>query len=78
MNLDLAAMYLTEEFYRVLESDRRREMREALRRGAMFEAAAAAESAELAGVASGDGAGGRRDPGPDLGRGEHLNPAAGA
>jgi hypothetical protein len=83
MNLELSAMYLIEEFHRSLEADRRREMREALRRGAVFEARAAAESAAtesggISRVASGDGARGRGDPCPDLGRGENLNPAPGA
>lgn len=83
MNLELSAMYLMEEFHRSLEADRRREMREALRRGAVFEALAAAESDAteshgIGRVAIGDRVRGRGDPCSDLGRGENLNPAPGA
>ena len=75
--LETSAMYLL-ELHRSREADLRREMQEALRRGAHLEALTRDEAAsgEVAGVPFGDGAGGRGDPGPDLGRSKDLHPAS--
>jgi hypothetical protein len=69
-------MYLL-ELHRSREADLRREMREAVRRGAQLEALARHEvaSGEIAGVSLGDGAGDLSDPSPDLGRAKDLHPA---
>jgi hypothetical protein len=77
MYLEVSAMALL-ELHRTLEADRRREMREALRRGALLESLAAAETAsgEVAGVALGDRAGRGRDQAADVGRVEDLNPTS--
>jgi hypothetical protein len=76
MYLETSAMYLL-ELHRTREADLRREMQEALRRGAHLEAMTRAETASggVAGVAFGDGAGDRSDPSPDLGRPNDLHPA---
>lgn len=68
------------ELHRTFKTDRRRELRDALQRGSLLEALASdeADSAGIAGVSVGDGAGGRTDPGPGLGRSQDLHPAAGA
>ena len=78
MYLEVSAMTLL-ELHRTFEADRRREMREALRRGVLLESLAASEtvSSEVAGVAIGDRAGGRCDSVADLGRPEDLHPATG-
>ncbi len=76
MYLEMSAMTLFEEFHRTLEADRRREIRDALRRGELLEARAAADSHGVASVPLGDRAGRGSDPGADLGRANHLNPAA--
>jgi hypothetical protein len=78
MNLEVSAVFLL-ELHRALEADRRREMRNALIRGAMFEALAseADDSADVAGVPIGDRSGSRHHPGADLGWGQDLDPAPG-
>ena len=78
MYLEVSAMTLL-ELHRTFEADRRREMREAARRGALLESLAAGEavSGEVAGVAIGDRSGGRRDQAADLGRSQDLHPASG-
>lgn len=73
MHLELSALYQL-ELSRAFDADRRREQREALRRGARFEAAAAAESTVVR-VPFGYRAGRRGDPAADVGRVEHLDPA---
>jgi hypothetical protein len=79
MNLEASAVFLL-ELHRTLEEDRRREMRNALIRGAMFEAMASEpeDSADVVGVPIGDRSGSRRHPGTDLGWGQDLDPAPGA
>ncbi len=74
----VSAMYVLER-HRTFEADRRRELREALQRGALLEALASDEAASdgIAGVPLGDRAGRRSDPGADLGWGQDLHPAAG-
>ena len=74
--LETSAMYLL-ELHRTRQADLRREMREALRRGAQLEALARDEAAsdEVGGVSVGDGASDRGDPSPDLGRSKDLHPA---
>ncbi len=76
MYLETSAMYLL-ELHRTREADLRREMREALRRGAHLEALARDEAAsgEVAGVALGHRPGHRSDPSTDLGRTKNLDPA---
>ena len=76
MYLETSAMYLL-ELHRTREADLRREMREALRRGAHLEALARAEDAsgEIARVALGHRPGDRSDPSTDLGRTKNLDPA---
>jgi hypothetical protein len=68
-------MYLL-ELHRSRESDRRREMQEAFRRGAHREALAQheTESGEIAGVSIGDGSSDLGDPSPDVGRAKDLHP----
>jgi hypothetical protein len=78
MFLELHTIALIEEFHRTLESDRRREERDAMRREALLAACAASPSGGLAGVPVGDRAGRRGDPGSNLGRGEDFHPATGA
>jgi len=75
--LETSAMYLL-ELHRTREADLRREMQEALRRGAHLEALARDEAAsgELAGVTLGHRPDHRSDPGTDLGRTKNLDPAA--
>ncbi len=77
MYLETSAMYLL-ELHRAREADLRRELREAVRRGAHLEALARRESAsdDVANVALGDGAGGAGDASPDLGRAKDLHPAS--
>jgi hypothetical protein len=78
MNLEASAVFLL-ELHRTFEEDRRREMRNALIRGAMLEALASEpeDSPDVAGVPLGDRSGGRRDPGADLGWGKDFDPASG-
>ena len=78
MYLEVSAMTLL-ELHRTFEADRRRDMREAIRRGALLESLAASDlvSGEVAGVAIGDRARRRRDQAADLGRPEDLHPATG-
>jgi hypothetical protein len=70
-------MYLL-ELHRTREADLRREMREALRRGAHLEALARDEpaSTEPVGVTLSHRPGHRSDPSTDLGRTKNLDPAA--
>ena len=79
MYLETSAMYLL-ELHRAREADRRRELRDAIRRNALFEAQAQAEeaSADVAGVSLGDRAGRGGDPRANVGRGEDLHPAPGS
>jgi hypothetical protein len=82
MYLEASAMVLL-ELHRALEADRRREMRLAERRTAMLAASSPGGApsdgvAGVAGVAIGDRSGRRSDTGPDLGRGEHLDPTSGS
>ena len=77
MYLETSAMYLL-ELHRAREADRRRELRDAIRRNAMLEAQARAEEAsgDVAGVSLGDRAGRGGDPRPNVGRSEDLHPAS--
>lgn len=76
MYLETSAMYLL-ELHRTREADLRREMREALRRGAHLEALARDDetSAEVVGVSLSHRPGNRSDPSTDLGRTKNLDPA---
>jgi hypothetical protein len=79
MYLETSAMYLL-ELHRTREADLRREMREAVRRGAQLEALAMKDerSDEVAGVSLGDRTRRGRDASADLGRAKDLHPASGA
>ena len=76
MYLETSAMYLL-ELHRTREADLRREMQEALRRGAHLEALAREDEAsgELAAVELSHRPGRRSDPSTDLGRTKNLDPA---
>jgi hypothetical protein len=76
MHLELAAMYQL-ELYRAFDLDRRREMRDALRRGAAFEASELAESDAVGRVSPGDRARRGSDLRADLGRSHDLGPRTG-
>ena len=77
MYLEVSAMYLL-ELHRAIEADRRRGSRDVLHRQAMDDATAFRSngSATLERVPLDDRRGRPRDPSPDLGRSEHLYPAA--
>ena len=79
MYLETSAMYLL-ELHRAREADRRREIREAVRRAAHLDALARNDerSDEVAGVALGDGPSGCGDASADLGRAKDLDPTTGA
>ena len=78
MYLEVSAMTLL-ELHRTLESDRQREMHEALRRGDRIRAlASAAEASDRAvGVAVDDGPGCGSEASPDVGRSQDLDPGSG-
>ena len=77
MYLEVSAMTLL-ELHRTLESDRRREMHEALRRGDLIQSLASAETSDRGvGVALDDGSGCRGEPRPDVGRTQDLEPGSG-
>ena len=77
MFLELSAMHLL-ELHRALEADRRRELREAIRRGALLEASQRDDGSDGAGgVARGDRVGRVGDPRTDLGRCHDLDPSPG-
>ena len=78
MYLEQSAMVLL-ELHRALEADRSRETRLAARRAAHAEALASTAdgSGRIALVTPDDGAGGRDEAVPDLGRTQDLDPGSG-
>jgi len=77
MFLDVSALYLLER-QRTYEGDRRRELREALRREALLgECGPEVTSVDVTRVSSGDRAGRVGDRGADLGRCHDLDPSPG-
>ena len=80
MYLELSAMHLL-ELHRAFEADRRRELREAIRRGALLEARDADDagdpSAAVRTVSLGDRTGRVGDSTANLRRGQDLDPSPG-